>query len=86
MVLRADLNLNPIAFELLPPKFTLGQLQQLYEVILGIRLDKRNFRKKVASMPFITQVNEKQVDVSHKPAGFNSFNRKIYMKTKKDAF
>ena len=84
--MRADLNIKPIAFELLPPKFTLGHLQQLYEVILGTRLDKRNFRKKVANMPFITPVNEKQVDVSHKPAGFYSFNRKIYLKTKKDTF
>lgn len=85
-VLRTDLNLNPIAFELLPPKFTLWQLQQLYEVILGIKLDKRNFRKKVANMPFIAPINEKQVNVSHKPAHYYGFNRKIYLKTKKDAF
>ncbi|MEI7499603.1 MAG: NUDIX domain-containing protein [Bacteroidota bacterium] len=85
-VLRTDLNLKPIAYELLPPKFTLGQLQQLHEVILGTRLDKRNFRKKVANMPFITPINEKQVDVSHKPARYYSFNRKIYIKTKKDSF
>lgn len=85
-VLRTDLNLKPIAFELLPPKFTLGQLQQLYEVILGNKLDKRNFRKKVANMPYITQINEKQVDVSHKPARYYSFNPKIYLKTKKDSF
>ncbi|MCX6279962.1 MAG: NUDIX domain-containing protein [Bacteroidetes bacterium] len=85
-VLRTDLILNPIAFELLPAKFTLRQLQQLYEVILGIKLDKRNFRKKVANMPFISQINEKQVEVSHKPAQYYSFNRKIYIKTKKSLF
>ncbi len=85
-VLRTDLMLKPIAYELLPPKFTLGQLQQLHEVILGTKLDKRNFRKKVANMPYITPINEKQVDVSHKPARFYSFNRKIYLKTKKDSF
>jgi 8-oxo-dGTP diphosphatase len=85
-VLRTDLNLKPIAFELLPPKFTLRQLQQLYEVILGIKLDKRNFRKKVVNMPFITPINEKQVDVSHKPARYYNFNRKIYIKTKKNSF
>jgi ADP-ribose pyrophosphatase YjhB (NUDIX family) len=84
--LRTDLNLNPIAFELLPPKFTLGQLQQLYEVILGIKLDKRNFRKKVANMTYITPIDEKQVDVSHKPAQFYSFNRKIYVKAKQNSF
>ena len=85
-ILRTDLNLKPIAFELLPPKFTLRQLQQLYEVISGIKLDKRNFRKKVAGLPFIAPINEKQVDVSHKPARYYSFSRKIYLKTKKDSF
>ncbi len=85
-VLRADLMLKPIAYELLPPKFTLRQLQQLYEVILGTTLDKRNFRKKVSNMPFVTPINEKQVDVSHKPARYFSFNRKIYQKTHKDSF
>ncbi|MEI7661517.1 MAG: NUDIX domain-containing protein [Bacteroidota bacterium] len=85
-VLRTDLRLKPIAFELLPPKFTLRQLQQLYEVILGTTLDKRNFRKKVSNMPFVIPINEKQVDVSHKPARFYSFNRKIYQKTNKNSF
>ena len=83
--LRADLRFNPIAFELLPPKFTLGQMQQLYEVILGTTLDKRNFRKKVFNMPYITPINEKQVDVSHKPARYFSFNRKSYQKTNKSS-
>ncbi|MEI7897626.1 MAG: NUDIX domain-containing protein [bacterium] len=84
-VLRTDLIIKPIAYELLPPKFTLRQLQQLHEVILGAKLDKRNFRKKVAGMPYITPINEKQVDVSHKPARYFSFNRKIYIKSKKDS-
>ena len=86
-VLRNDLKFKPIAFELLPPKFTLRQMQILYEVILGVKLDKRNFRKKVATMmPFITSINEKQVDVSHKPASYYTFNRKIFLKTRKDSF
>jgi 8-oxo-dGTP diphosphatase len=84
--LRSDLKLKPIAYELLPRKFTLGQLQQLHEVILGTSLDKRNFRKKVANMPYITPINEKQVDVSHKPAQYYNFNRKIYLKTQKNSF
>ncbi|MEI7490769.1 MAG: NUDIX domain-containing protein [Bacteroidota bacterium] len=86
LVLRADLRSKPIAFELLPPKFTLGQLQQLYEVILGVKLDKRNFRKKVANMPYIMPINEKQVDVSHKPAQYFSFHRKVYEKTNTASF
>jgi len=85
-VLRTDLEAKPIAFELLPPKFTLGQMQQLYEVILGNKLDKRNFRKKVANMPFITPINEKQVYVSHKPARYYSFSGKIYLRAKKESF
>ncbi|MCX6242259.1 MAG: NUDIX domain-containing protein [Bacteroidetes bacterium] len=84
--LRNDLKSRPIAYELLPPKFTLGQLQQLHEVILGSELDKRNFRKKVANMPYILPVNEKQVDVSHKPARFYSFHPRIYEKTNKISF
>jgi 8-oxo-dGTP diphosphatase len=84
--LRTELRLKPIAFELLPPKFTLGQLQQLYEVILGTNLDKRNFRKKVSNMSYIIPINEKQVGVSHKPASYYGFSRKIYEKTHKDSF
>lgn len=85
-VLRTDLRLKPIAYELLPPKFTLGQLQQLYEVILGNPLDKRNFRKKMSNMAYITPINEKQVDVAHKPARFFSFNPKKYLKTNTASF
>jgi 8-oxo-dGTP diphosphatase len=84
--IRTELMLKPIAFELLPPKFTLGQLQQLYEVILGSNLDKRNFRKKVSNLNYIVPINEKQVGVSHKPASYYSFSRKIYEKTRKDSF
>jgi 8-oxo-dGTP diphosphatase len=86
LALRTELMLKPIAFELLPPKFTLGQLQQLYEVILGTVLDKRNFRKKVSNMAYIIPINEKQVGVSHKPASYYSFSRKIYEKNRKDSF
>ena len=84
-ILRTDLKLKPIAFELLPPKFTLRQLQQLHEGILGSALDKRNFRKKLSNTPYIVPIDEKQVDVSHKPARFYSFSRKIYKKTNKDS-
>ena len=57
--LRDELRFNPIGFELLPSKFTLSQLQKLYEVILGSTLDKRNFRKKVSNMPYVIPINEK---------------------------
>jgi ADP-ribose pyrophosphatase YjhB (NUDIX family) len=85
LALRTELKLKPIAFELLPPKFTLGQMQQLYEVIVGTKLDKRNFRKKVSNMAYIIPVNEKQVGVSHKPASYYAFSHKIYEKNRKDS-
>jgi len=83
--LRTELRSNPIGFELLPSKFTLSQLQKLYEVILGVNLDKRNFRKKVTNMPYVVPINEKERGVSHKPARYYIFNKKVYEKTRKNS-
>ncbi|HOI87032.1 MAG TPA: NUDIX domain-containing protein [Lentimicrobium sp.] len=83
--LRTELRSNPIGFELLPNKFTLSQLQKLYEVILGVSFDKRNFRKKVTNMPYIVPINEKERGVSHKPARYYIFSKKIYEKTRKNS-
>ena len=77
---------KPIGFELLPDKFTLSQMQKLYEVILGTTFDKRNFRKKISSMKYLIPLNEKQVGVAHKPARLYIFSREVYTKTKKDNF
>lgn len=85
-MLRTELRSNPIGFELLPSKFTLSQLQKLYEVILGTDLDKRNFRKKVTNMPYVVPINEKEKGVSHKPARFFIFSKKVYEKTRKNSF
>jgi hypothetical protein len=82
--LRNELRFNPIGFELLPSKFTLSQLQKLYEVIMGIELDKRNFRKKVANMPYVVPMDEKEKGVAHKPAQYYTFSKKIYNKTRKN--
>lgn len=86
LMLRSELKSNPIGFELLPSKFTLSQLQKLYEVILGTDLDKRNFRKKVSNMPYVVPINEKEKDVSHKPARYYIFSKKVYEKTRKNSF
>ncbi|MBI1315446.1 NUDIX hydrolase [bacterium] len=67
-VLRADFENRKAGFELLPEKFTLSQLQSLYECILDRKLDKRNFRKKVLKENLITPLPEKQTGVLHKPA------------------
>jgi 8-oxo-dGTP diphosphatase len=75
---------EPVGFELLPDKFTIRQLQTLYEVILNCRLDNRNFRKKVLGTRYLVQLDEKQAGVPHKPAYFYRFDREIYERFKKD--
>jgi len=84
--LRTKIRTNPIGFELLPTKFTLTQLQKLYEEIMGIAYDKRNFRKKISRMDYLVPLNEKQKGVAHKPAQLFMFSKDVYEKTKKDFF
>ena len=67
-VLRHELMADHIGFELLPEKFTLSQLQKLYEIILDKKLDKRNFRKNIMRTDTVTPLEEKQSGVYHKPA------------------
>ncbi len=76
--LRLELRTKPLAFELLPSKFSLSQLQKIYEVILGIPLDKRNFRKKISNLSYIVPLNEKETAVSHRPAKLYMFSKEIY--------
>ncbi len=84
--LRNKLLRDPIGFELLPPKFTLSQLQRLYEVILEVSLDKRNFRKKISRMKYLIGLDEKQQGVAHKPARLYMFDREIYENTRSEPF
>lgn len=58
---------NPIIFNLLPQKFSLRELQELYEAILGVKLDRRNFRKKIAIKDWLEDVGEMEEDVPHRP-------------------
>ena len=76
--LRSKVRYQPIGFELLPERFTLTQLQRLYEVILGRELDKRNFRKKVASLEVLREHDEFAQDGPHRPARLHSFDKKAY--------
>ncbi|EHQ28614.1 NUDIX hydrolase [Mucilaginibacter paludis] len=78
--LRRRLGYQPIAFELLPEKFTLTQLQLLYEAILNKKLDKRNFRKKMLSYGFLKELDEKQKGVSYRAAKLYKFDRRKYFK------
>ena len=84
--LRNKLKQEPIGFELLPEKFTLSQMQKLYEIILGVELDKRNFRKKVSRMKYLEQLEEKQIGVNHKPGRLYHFNKEIYEQSKVEIF
>ncbi|HNM26927.1 MAG TPA: NUDIX domain-containing protein [Saprospiraceae bacterium] len=68
----------PVGFELLPPKFTLTELQQLYEAILATKLDKRNFRKKILSMGLLLDLNQVQENVAHRPAKLSQFDKENY--------
>lgn len=76
--LRNKLATRPIGFELLPLKFTFGQLQRVYETILGIDFDKRNFRRKILNMDVLIPLDEKQTGVPHKPARLYMFNEDRY--------
>jgi 8-oxo-dGTP diphosphatase len=79
-VLSQQLLNEPIAFELLPKRFTIRQLQNLYEAILGLEIDNRNFRKKVLNFPCIKPLEEKEKGVAHKPARLYKFDKLMYEK------
>jgi 8-oxo-dGTP diphosphatase len=58
---------HPIVFNLLPEKFSLRELQDLYEAILGVDLDRRNFRKRITLKNWLVDLNEMEEDVPHRP-------------------
>lgn len=58
---------QPIVFNLLPEKFSLRELQDLYEAILGVELDRRNFRKRIILKDWLVDLNEMEEDVPHRP-------------------
>ncbi len=84
--LKSKVRYQPIGFELLPPKFTLSQLQHLYEAVLENELDKRNFRKKVLSYGLLVPLKETQMTGRHRPAQMFRFDTIKYEKLKKRGF
>lgn len=84
--LKANLRVRPVGFELLPPKFTLTELQHLYEAVLRTNLDKRNFRKKILSMNLLIDLDELQEGVPHRPAKLYKFDKERYNKFKAEGF
>lgn len=71
--LREKLVYTNITVALLPPTFTLTELQTVYEAILGRKLDKRNFRKKIAALNIITSTGEYEEKAAHRPAQLYRF-------------
>jgi 8-oxo-dGTP diphosphatase len=86
MQLRNRVRQAPIGFNLLPDKFTLLQLMHLYEEILGIELDKSNFRRKILHMKLLVPLDEKQQEVSHRAAKLYKFDADIYKKLTEKGF
>ncbi len=84
--LKGKIRYQPIGFELLPDKFTLSQLQRMYEKILDRELDKRNFRKKILNMEIIGELDEIETDVAHRAARLYRFNKKKYDEKVKEGF
>jgi 8-oxo-dGTP diphosphatase len=81
--LQGKIRYHPLGFELLPKKFTLTQLQNLYETVLEKPIDKRNFRKKVQSLGILKELDEIQTNVTHRAARLYSFDEKAYRKMEK---
>ena len=76
--LQGKIRYQPIGFELLPDKFTLRQLQQMYEKILDREIDKRNFRRKILRMDILKELEEIEADVAHRAARLYRFDKKKY--------
>ncbi len=74
--LRNKIEWTTVGYELLPKKFTLSELQRVYEIILQKPVDKRNFRKKILSQGQIRELNETRSDGAHRPAKLYSFRKK----------
>lgn len=84
--LRGKVRYAPVGFELLPPRFSLTQLQRLYEIILGTELDKRNFRKKILSLDLLVETDEVEQGVRHRAARLYRFDRRKYDRLAKQGF
>ena len=82
--LRTQLAYLPIGKNLLPKKFTMPELQKLYETILNEKLDRRNFQRKLLSFGILNRLNETKKGGAHKAAYLYSFNEKKYQKALKE--
>jgi 8-oxo-dGTP diphosphatase len=81
--LKRRFRFEPIGYELLPENFTLRELQNLYEQIYEIKMDNRNFRKKILGTKILVELNGYQERVSHRPARLYRFDPAMYETYKK---
>jgi ADP-ribose pyrophosphatase YjhB (NUDIX family) len=84
--LQNQIKIKPVGFELLHEKFTLVQLQDLYEAIYQRKIDKRNFRKKILSMGILEKLDEKERETSKKGAYYYKFNEGTYTRLRQNGF
>lgn len=76
--LRNNTKIRPVGYNLLPEKFTLNEMQKLYEAIFNKKIDNRNFRRKIINLEVLNKLDEKQEGVAHKPAIYYQFNKEKY--------
>lgn len=84
--LKGKIRYEPVGFELLPKLFTLTQLQDIYETILGEQLDKRNFRKKILSFEILKETDRKVETVPYRAPTLYRFEVSKYRKLVRDGF
>ena len=84
--LRRQIHFEPIGFELLPEKFTMTQLQHLYEAILSVKFDRRNFCNKMQKLGILTQLDETLPMPNKKVAFLYKFNPESYNEMKEKGF
>ena len=84
--LRHQIHFEPIGFELLPEKFTMTQLQRLYEAILSVKFDRRNFCNKMLKLGILTQLDETLPMPNKKVAFLYKFNAESYNEMKEKGF
>ena len=84
--LRKQIHFEPIGFELMPEKFTMTQLQHLYEAILDVKFDRCNFCNKMLKLGILTELDEKLTLVNKKVAFLYKFNPESYKQMKEKGF
>jgi 8-oxo-dGTP diphosphatase len=81
--LRGQIMETPVVFNLLQDKFSLRELQEVYEAILGIKLDRRNFRKKIAVKDWLHDLNEMETNLAHRPGKLYGLKKQHKRKSSK---